>query len=147
MLYPTRASEFDYRRLQVPPSPLHDHHLINFTLARAENVSVVSAVLDKDIRVSGLAWAIQERRAIGRVNILRAAQRPLERVQAILWCTLWSALRTAGSAPNSAGYGSARPPKLQRQEALQRLAEGESQADVARAYNIDPAAICRLARL
>jgi|SRR5215469_4673118 len=42
-----------------------------------------------------------------------------------------------------------RPPKLtpfQRQEALQRLADGESQADVARAYNVDPAAICRLAR-
>jgi DNA invertase Pin-like site-specific DNA recombinase len=41
-----------------------------------------------------------------------------------------------------------RPPKLttyQRQEALQRLASGESQADLARAYNIDPAAICRLA--
>jgi hypothetical protein len=39
-------------------------------------------------------------------------------------------------------------PKLtpfQRQEALQRLADGESQADVARAYNVDPAAICRLA--
>jgi DNA invertase Pin-like site-specific DNA recombinase len=41
-----------------------------------------------------------------------------------------------------------RPPKLtpfQRQEALQRLANGESQADLARAYNVDPAAICRLA--
>jgi DNA invertase Pin-like site-specific DNA recombinase len=41
-----------------------------------------------------------------------------------------------------------RPSKLtpfQRQEALQRLANGESQADLARAYNVDPAAICRLA--
>src|SRR5215475_4557403 len=41
-----------------------------------------------------------------------------------------------------------RPPKMtpfQRQEALQRLANGESQADLARAYNVDPAAICRLA--
>jgi DNA invertase Pin-like site-specific DNA recombinase len=41
-----------------------------------------------------------------------------------------------------------RPPKLtlfQRQEALQRLGDGESQADVARAYNVNPAAICRLA--
>lgn len=41
-----------------------------------------------------------------------------------------------------------RPPKLtpfQRQEALRRLTAGESQADVARAYNVDPAAICRLA--
>jgi DNA invertase Pin-like site-specific DNA recombinase len=40
-----------------------------------------------------------------------------------------------------------RPPKFtpfQRQEALQRLANGESQADLARAYNVDPAAICRL---
>ena len=42
-----------------------------------------------------------------------------------------------------------RPPKLtpyQRQEALQRVANGETQADVARAYNIDPAAISRLIR-
>ena len=42
-----------------------------------------------------------------------------------------------------------RPPKLtpfQRQEAIQRLANGESQADVARAYNVDPSAICRLRR-
>jgi DNA invertase Pin-like site-specific DNA recombinase len=41
-----------------------------------------------------------------------------------------------------------RPPKLtpfQRKEALQRLANGESQADIARAYNVNPAAICRLA--
>jgi DNA invertase Pin-like site-specific DNA recombinase len=41
-----------------------------------------------------------------------------------------------------------RPPKLtpfQRQEAIQRLVDGESQADVAGAYNVDPAAICRLA--
>jgi DNA invertase Pin-like site-specific DNA recombinase len=41
-----------------------------------------------------------------------------------------------------------RPPKLtvfQRKEALQRLANGETQADVARAYNVNPAAICRLA--
>jgi DNA invertase Pin-like site-specific DNA recombinase len=42
-----------------------------------------------------------------------------------------------------------RPPKLttfQRQEAMERLHNGESQADVARAYNVDPAAICRLRR-
>lgn len=42
-----------------------------------------------------------------------------------------------------------RPPKLtafQRQEAIERLQNGESQADVARAYNVDPAAICRLRR-
>jgi DNA invertase Pin-like site-specific DNA recombinase len=41
-----------------------------------------------------------------------------------------------------------RKPKLtpeQRREALQRLANGESQASLARSYNIDPAAICRLA--
>jgi hypothetical protein len=30
---------------------------------------------------------------------------------------------------------------------LKRLANGESQADLARAYNIDPAAICRLAAI
>jgi hypothetical protein len=28
---------------QVPPSPLHDQHLSNFTLARVENVSIVLA--------------------------------------------------------------------------------------------------------
>jgi hypothetical protein len=33
---------------------------------------------------------------------------------------------------------------FQRKEALRRLAQGESQADLARAYNVDPAAICRL---
>jgi DNA invertase Pin-like site-specific DNA recombinase len=42
-----------------------------------------------------------------------------------------------------------RPPKLttfQRLEAMERLHNGESQADVARAYNVNPAAICRLRR-
>ena len=42
-----------------------------------------------------------------------------------------------------------RPPKLtayQRHEALQRVADGETQADVARAYNVEPAAISRLVR-
>jgi DNA invertase Pin-like site-specific DNA recombinase len=41
-----------------------------------------------------------------------------------------------------------RPSKLtphQRQEALQRLANGETQADVARTYNVDPTTIGRLA--
>jgi hypothetical protein len=33
----------------------------------------------------------------------------------------------------------------QRQEALQRLAAGETQADVARTYNVDTATICRMA--
>ena len=40
-----------------------------------------------------------------------------------------------------------RPPKLthhQRQEALQRLAAGETQADVARTYNVDQTTIGRL---
>jgi Resolvase, N terminal domain len=51
-------------------------------------------------------------------------------------------------AARARGVRFGRPPKLtpfQRQAALQRLADGESQADVARAYNVDPAAICRLA--
>ena len=41
-----------------------------------------------------------------------------------------------------------RPRKMtphQRQEAIQRLAAGETQADVARTYNVDAATICRLA--
>ena len=41
-----------------------------------------------------------------------------------------------------------RPTKLdefQRREALTRLAAGESQADVARSYRVNPATICRLA--
>jgi DNA invertase Pin-like site-specific DNA recombinase len=40
-----------------------------------------------------------------------------------------------------------RPPKLtphQRQEALQRLAKGETQADIARTYNVDATTIGRL---
>jgi DNA invertase Pin-like site-specific DNA recombinase len=47
----------------------------------------------------------------------------------------------------AAGVRFGRPPKMtpfQRKEALRRLAQGESQADLARAYNVDPAAICRL---
>jgi hypothetical protein len=49
-------------------------------------------------------------------------------------------------AARARGVRFGRPPKLtpfQRQEAIQRLADGESQADVARAYNVNPAAICR----
>jgi DNA invertase Pin-like site-specific DNA recombinase len=41
-----------------------------------------------------------------------------------------------------------RPPSLnahQRSEALARLAAGDSQADVARTYRVDPATVCRLA--
>jgi DNA invertase Pin-like site-specific DNA recombinase len=41
-----------------------------------------------------------------------------------------------------------RPRKMtphQRQEAIRRLAAGETQADVARTYNVDAATICRLA--
>jgi hypothetical protein len=41
-----------------------------------------------------------------------------------------------------------RPRKMtphQRQEAIQGLAAGETQADVARTYNVDAATICRLA--
>jgi DNA invertase Pin-like site-specific DNA recombinase len=40
-----------------------------------------------------------------------------------------------------------RPPKLtphQRQEAIQRLANGETQADIARSYAVDPTTIGRL---
>lgn len=51
-------------------------------------------------------------------------------------------------AAQARGVRFGRPSKLtpyQRAEAIQRLAEGETQADIARAYNIDPAAICRLA--
>ena len=42
-----------------------------------------------------------------------------------------------------------RKPKLtayQRQEALERLAEGESQSTIARSFNVDRATISRLAR-
>jgi hypothetical protein len=35
--------------------------------------------------------------------------------------------------------------EFQRREALTRLATGESQADVARSYRVNPATICRLA--
>jgi DNA invertase Pin-like site-specific DNA recombinase len=41
-----------------------------------------------------------------------------------------------------------RPRKLtphQRQEALERMRQGETQADIARTFNVDPATICRLA--
>jgi hypothetical protein len=44
-------------------------------------------------------------------------------------------------------FGSAAPRKMtphQRQEAMQRLAAGETQADVARTYNVDATTIGRL---
>jgi DNA invertase Pin-like site-specific DNA recombinase len=47
----------------------------------------------------------------------------------------------------SGGVKFGRPPKLtphQRQEALQRLAAGETQADIARTYNVDATTIGRL---
>jgi len=43
-----------------------------------------------------------------------------------------------------------RPSKMtphQREEALERLQSGDAQADVARTYGVDPAVICRLAKL
>jgi hypothetical protein len=60
----------------------------------------------------------------------------------------------AGTIPRSMAGGFkargvrfGRPPALtphQRQEAIQRLAEGHSQADVARSYNVSQATISRL---
>jgi hypothetical protein len=41
MRYPTRASELDHRRLQVPPHFCTIHQLINFTLPREERPSRV----------------------------------------------------------------------------------------------------------
>src|SRR5262249_47236539 len=57
--------------------------------------------------------------------------------------------RTGGgrSRAKARGVGVGRPPKLrahQRQEALQRLAAGETQADIARTYNVDATTIGRL---
>jgi hypothetical protein len=43
-----------------------------------------------------------------------------------------------------------RPSKMiphQREEALERLRAGDVQSDVARTYGVDPAVICRLAKL
>src|SRR5262252_10145369 len=47
MRYPTRASELDHRRLQVPPSPLHDPSPNQLHAGGVESVPVVFAVLDK----------------------------------------------------------------------------------------------------
>src|SRR5262252_1721922 len=55
MRYPTRASELDHRRLQVPPSPLHDPSPNQLHAGGVESVPVVFAVLDKGHqRVTGL---------------------------------------------------------------------------------------------
>jgi DNA invertase Pin-like site-specific DNA recombinase len=53
--------------------------------------------------------------------------------------------RTRAKAP---GVKFGRPAALtphQRREAMQRLAKGEAQADVARSFNVSQATICRLA--
>src|SRR5262249_41697873 len=47
MRYPTRASELDHRRLQVPPSPLHDPSPNQLHAGERASVPVVFAVLDK----------------------------------------------------------------------------------------------------
>jgi hypothetical protein len=49
--------------------------------------------------------------------------------------------------PKTGGVRFGRPPKMishQREEALTRLARGETQADVARSYNVDATTIGRL---
>jgi hypothetical protein len=51
----------------------------------------------------------------------------------------------SAQGPRRAVRSPAQADPVPAQEALERLANGESQADVARAYNVDPAAICRLA--
>jgi hypothetical protein len=52
-------------------------------------------------------------------------------------------LRGIQSAPTAGDVAPRRP--HQRDEALHRLAQGETQADIARTFNVDPATICRLA--
>jgi hypothetical protein len=58
-------------------------------------------------------------------------------------------LRKGRTHAKARGVRFGRPPKLnphQRQEALQRLRNGDSQSDVARTYAVDRSAICRLAQ-
>ena len=53
-----------------------------------------------------------------------------------------------GQRAKERGVRFGRPRKMtphQRQEAIQRLSAGETQADVARTYGVDAATICRLA--
>src|SRR5260370_14780457 len=77
MRYPTRASELDHRRLQVPPSPLHDPSPDQLH-AGVENVPVVPAVLDKGHqskrtrRAGGRRFRVGPRTAI-LLHSLRAA--------------------------------------------------------------------------
>src|SRR6267154_2275338 len=47
MRYPTRASELDHRRLQVPPSPLHDPSPNQLHAGERGERSSRPAVLDK----------------------------------------------------------------------------------------------------
>jgi hypothetical protein len=49
----------------------------------------------------------------------------------------------ARAKAKSANFG--RPPSLKRQEAIQRLAKGEAQADIARSYAVSQSTISRLA--
>jgi len=78
MRYPTRASELDHRRLQVPPSPLHDPSPKQLHAgARGERLSRAHNCLTKDIRVSGLA--LDRMRGVGHGRHLRQL---VERVKA-----------------------------------------------------------------
>ena len=78
--------------------------------------------------VAGLLWPVPRQRPFERELILARTGDGRARAKA-------------------KGVRFGRPRKLtphQRQEALQRLAAGETQADVARTYNVDAAAIGRL---
>src|ERR1700687_4023637 len=53
MRYPTRASELDHRRLQVPPSPLHDPSSNQLHAGAWRTSPSCVRCLTEDIRVPG----------------------------------------------------------------------------------------------
>jgi Resolvase, N terminal domain len=63
---------------------------------------------------------------------------------------IWERTEEGRKRAMDRGVKFGRPRKMtphQHEEALERLRAGDSQADVARTYGVDPAVICRLAKL
>src|ERR1700678_169283 len=84
MRYPTRASELDHRRLQVPPSLLHDSSTNQLHAGAWRTSQSCVRCLTKDIRETGPAgrpgWL--PGRAISRLTISAARDRLLSHTNA-----------------------------------------------------------------
>jgi Transposase, Mutator family len=95
MRYPTRASELDHRRLQVPPSPLHDPSSNQLHAGERGERPVVRAVLDRGHQNNPLERLLREIRRRTRVvgafpdgqSALNLAAARLRHVAGTAWST------------------------------------------------------------